>query len=88
MSVWYKFCVISGDKTVEIRYCQILNKVLPPEIRVLAWAPVHPEFSARYVFVEICTKVENMWMDLNSIFLDNKKNVAEMVRFDKVEWIR
>ena len=36
-----------GDKTAEIRYVHILNKVLPSEIRVLAWAPVDPEFSAR-----------------------------------------
>ncbi|CAL1543678.1 unnamed protein product [Lymnaea stagnalis] len=37
-----------GDTTTEIRYAHILNKVLPPEIRVLAWAPVDPEFSARF----------------------------------------
>ncbi len=38
-----------GDKTVEIRYCHLLNKVLPPEIRVLAWCPVPRDFSARSV---------------------------------------
>ncbi|XP_078508801.1 tRNA pseudouridine(38/39) synthase isoform X2 [Lissotriton helveticus] len=32
----------------EIRYAHILNRVLPPDIRVLAWAPVEPEFSARF----------------------------------------
>ncbi|XP_042202439.1 tRNA pseudouridine(38/39) synthase [Callorhinchus milii] len=32
----------------EIRYVHILNRVLPPDIRVLAWAPVRPEFSARF----------------------------------------
>jgi len=32
----------------EIRYVYILNRVLPPEIRVLAWCPVHPTFSARF----------------------------------------
>ncbi|KAL5015313.1 hypothetical protein ScPMuIL_009583 [Solemya velum] len=37
-----------GDKTTEIRYVHILNKVLPPEIRVLAWAPVTSDFSARF----------------------------------------
>ena len=37
-----------GDKTVEIRYVHILNKVLPSEIRVLAWAPVDTDFSARW----------------------------------------
>ncbi|KAI8520930.1 tRNA pseudouridine synthase 3 [Branchiostoma belcheri] len=35
-------------KTTEIKYVYILNKVLPPDIRVLAWAPVDPDFSARF----------------------------------------
>ncbi|KAH9504417.1 tRNA pseudouridine synthase 3 [Bulinus truncatus] len=38
----------TGDVNTEIRYVYILNKVLPPEIRVLAWAPVDPDFSARF----------------------------------------
>ncbi|XP_019625002.1 PREDICTED: tRNA pseudouridine(38/39) synthase-like [Branchiostoma belcheri] len=37
-----------GDNTTEIKYVYILNKVLPPDIRVLAWAPVDPDFSARF----------------------------------------
>ncbi|RUS72416.1 hypothetical protein EGW08_019821, partial [Elysia chlorotica] len=37
-----------GDNTTEIRYAHMLNKVLPPEIRVLAWAPVNINFSARF----------------------------------------
>lgn len=37
-----------GEKTTEIRYVHILNKVLPPEIRILAWAPVSDNFSARF----------------------------------------
>ena len=41
----------AGDKTSEIRYCHILNKVLPPEIRCLAWVPVHTDFSARLVIL-------------------------------------
>jgi len=32
----------------EIRYVFILNRVLPPEIRVLSWCPVDPLFSARF----------------------------------------
>jgi len=46
----WQIVFILGDKTVEIRYIHILNKVLPHEIRVLAWCPVEPEFSARYVW--------------------------------------
>lgn len=36
----------------EIRYTHILNRVLPPDIRVLAWAPVEPSFSARFSCLE------------------------------------
>ncbi|KAJ7305073.1 hypothetical protein JRQ81_010885 [Phrynocephalus forsythii] len=32
----------------EIRYTHMLNQVLPPDIRVLAWAPVESSFSARF----------------------------------------
>ncbi|XP_071625269.1 tRNA pseudouridine(38/39) synthase [Heliangelus exortis] len=32
----------------ELRYTHMLNRVLPPDIRVLAWAPVEPHFSARF----------------------------------------
>lgn len=36
----------------EIRYTHILNRVLPPDIRVLAWASVEPSFSARFSGLE------------------------------------
>jgi tRNA pseudouridine38/39 synthase len=32
----------------ELRYVLILNRILPPSIRVLAWSPVSDEFSARF----------------------------------------
>ncbi|KAH7924352.1 tRNA pseudouridine synthase [Leucogyrophana mollusca] len=32
----------------ELRYVSVLNRVLPPTIRVLAWSPVAPTFSARF----------------------------------------
>lgn len=33
----------------EIPYCQILNRLLPPDIRMLAWCPTPPlDFSARF----------------------------------------
>nr|SVE75194.1 EOG090X083V [Daphnia dolichocephala] len=34
--------------TDEIAYVSILNKVLPPEIRIIAWAPVEKTLSARF----------------------------------------
>ncbi|NXL68398.1 PUS3 synthase, partial [Chordeiles acutipennis] len=40
----------SKDKSEEeeLRYTHILNRVLPPDIRALAWAAVEPNFSARF----------------------------------------
>ncbi|KAK3387108.1 pseudouridine synthase [Podospora didyma] len=33
----------------EIAYCKVLNRILPPDIRVIAWAPtLSPDFSARF----------------------------------------
>ena len=38
----------SSSITPEIDYAAILNKLLPPTIRILAWSPVQPTFSARF----------------------------------------
>lgn len=32
----------------EIPYCKILNRLLPPNIRCIAWCPVPSDFSARF----------------------------------------
>jgi tRNA pseudouridine38/39 synthase len=37
-----------GDKSTEISYIQILNRLLPEEIRVISWTPVSLDFSARF----------------------------------------
>nr|XP_003417471.1 tRNA pseudouridine(38/39) synthase [Loxodonta africana]XP_010595442.1 tRNA pseudouridine(38/39) synthase [Loxodonta africana]XP_023412838.1 tRNA pseudouridine(38/39) synthase [Loxodonta africana]XP_023412839.1 tRNA pseudouridine(38/39) synthase [Loxodonta africana]XP_023412840.1 tRNA pseudouridine(38/39) synthase [Loxodonta africana]XP_023412841.1 tRNA pseudouridine(38/39) synthase [Loxodonta africana] len=42
----------ANDSAKEIRYTHILNRVLPPDIRILAWAPVEPAFSARFSCLE------------------------------------
>ncbi|CAN0067146.1 unnamed protein product [Ectocarpus fasciculatus] len=38
----------AGGEIAEIDYCGILNRVLPPGVRALAWAPVTEGFSARF----------------------------------------
>ena len=38
----------SDPEPEEIRYVHILNRILPPEVRVLAWCPIDPTFSARF----------------------------------------
>jgi tRNA pseudouridine38/39 synthase len=39
-----------GGNTVEeeLDYPKLLNRVLPADIRVLAWCPAPPDFSARF----------------------------------------
>jgi len=32
----------------EMDYVNILNRILPPDIRILAWSPIKPSFNARY----------------------------------------
>ena len=41
-----------GDKEVELPYVRMLNAVLPSEIRVLSWAPVEANFSARFSCIQ------------------------------------
>lgn len=38
----------SGGATAELPYVKMLNRVLPPDIRALGWAPVPSGFSARF----------------------------------------
>ncbi|XP_066495525.1 tRNA pseudouridine(38/39) synthase [Tiliqua scincoides] len=38
----------ANSASEEICYTHILNRVLPPDIRILAWAPVDSSFSARF----------------------------------------
>ncbi|KAF8438561.1 pseudouridine synthase [Boletus edulis BED1] len=39
---------VPPPRTQELHYVSILNRILPPTIRVLAWSPVSPDFSARH----------------------------------------
>lgn len=38
----------AGDPADELNYVNLLNRVLPPDIRALAWAPVPGTFDARF----------------------------------------
>ncbi|KAF9238321.1 pseudouridine synthase [Melanogaster broomeanus] len=50
VSLWVRSALpVNGAKPPEeLHYVSILNRVLPPTIRVLAWSPVSPDFSARF----------------------------------------
>lgn len=39
---------VAKRRKTEFNYIQLLNRILPPTIRVIAWAPVEPSFSARF----------------------------------------
>ncbi|CAM9801644.1 unnamed protein product [Chrysoparadoxa australica] len=39
---------VAGRPVTEYNYCNILNQLLPPAIRTLAWVPVTEKFSARF----------------------------------------
>jgi hypothetical protein len=39
---------VSLPETIELRYPQTLNGILPPSIRVYAWSPILPTFSVRF----------------------------------------
>ncbi|KAH8114897.1 tRNA pseudouridine synthase [Phellopilus nigrolimitatus] len=38
----------SVEREQELRYVSILNRILPPTIRILAWSPIDPSFSSRF----------------------------------------
>ncbi|XP_023064348.1 tRNA pseudouridine(38/39) synthase isoform X1 [Piliocolobus tephrosceles] len=54
----------------EIRYTHILNRVLPPDIRILAWAPVEPSFSARFSCLERTYRYFFPRADLDIVAMD------------------
>ncbi|KAJ6593151.1 pseudouridine synthase [Mycena capillaripes] len=46
ISLWVRSALESAK--AEHSYTLILNRILPPTIRILAWSPVAPEFSSRF----------------------------------------
>ncbi|OUM66275.1 hypothetical protein PIROE2DRAFT_36365, partial [Piromyces sp. E2] len=38
----------NGEDTEELAYCTILNRLLPPDIRIISWSPVDKNFNARF----------------------------------------
>lgn len=60
-----------NDAAKEIRYTHILNRVLPPDIRVLAWAPVEPSFSARFSCLERTYRYFFPHADLDIVTMNN-----------------
>ena len=43
-----KIATVEQQSSKDLRYLHALNAILPPSIRVYAWAPVAPTFSARF----------------------------------------
>ena len=83
----------------EYPYAKILNNLLPPEIRVLGWAPVSDEFSARfsattrtyrYFFVQRQLNLERMQQGLECLVGKHdfrnfcKMDVEKVYNFERV----
>lgn len=49
------------EEVTEMDYCGMLNRVLPPEIRALAWAPVTAGFSARFSCSDRTYRFSLLW---------------------------
>ncbi|ORX64886.1 tRNA pseudouridine synthase, partial [Anaeromyces robustus] len=39
---------VKQSQTEELAYCTILNRLLPPDIRIISWSPVDKNFNARF----------------------------------------
>ncbi|XP_009869823.1 PREDICTED: tRNA pseudouridine(38/39) synthase-like, partial [Apaloderma vittatum] len=61
-----------GEEEEELRYTHILNRVLPPDIRVLAWAPGAPDFCMMAVLFLIGQRMESP--EIIDELLDVEKN--------------
>ncbi|KAF8519337.1 pseudouridine synthase [Hysterangium stoloniferum] len=48
ISLWVRSAITKTASVGEIAYIQVLNRVLPPTIRILCWSPVSDTFSARF----------------------------------------
>jgi hypothetical protein len=45
-----------GKSRKEVEYIKTINRLLPPDVRALAWSPVTKDFNARYLSF-ICENV-------------------------------
>eukprot|EP00079_Xenopus_tropicalis_P029983 XP_012825700.1 PREDICTED: tRNA pseudouridine(38/39) synthase isoform X2 [Xenopus tropicalis] len=79
----------SGDGKPEIRYVHILNRVLPPDIRVLSWAAVPPSFSARfscrsrtYRYLFPCAQLDVEAMDKAARLLEGTHDFRNLCKMD------
>ncbi|XP_018089389.1 pseudouridine synthase 3 L homeolog isoform X1 [Xenopus laevis] len=79
----------SAEGKPEIRYVHILNRVLPPDIRVLSWAPVLPSFSARfscgsrtYRYLFPCAQLDVEAMDKAARLLEGTHDFRNLCKMD------
>ncbi|XP_015904921.1 tRNA pseudouridine(38/39) synthase isoform X1 [Parasteatoda tepidariorum] len=57
----------------EIDYPTILNRVLPPEIRIIGWAPVDPLFSSRF---DCTSRIYKYWFPLANLNIEEMKKAG------------
>ncbi|CAL8072428.1 unnamed protein product [Orchesella dallaii] len=63
--------IVDGQETID--YCNLLNRVLPREIRAVAWAPVLKGFSARF---DCIRRTYNYYFPRGGLNLQNMQTAA------------
>jgi len=69
----------SGDDSNELPYCKMLNRLLPKDIRIVAWSPVKEDFSARF---DCGSRTYKYWFPRGDLDVDVCTFVDKFVNFD------
>ncbi|KAK3921401.1 tRNA pseudouridine(38/39) synthase [Frankliniella fusca] len=67
---------LDSDPSKELPYCKILNRLLPSEIRAVAWRPAPSDFSARFDCVQ---RTYKYYFPKGSLNLDAMRKAAQYV---------
>ncbi|XP_050531593.1 tRNA pseudouridine(38/39) synthase isoform X2 [Daktulosphaira vitifoliae] len=66
----------NGNDYNELNYCKILNRLLPKNIRVIAWSPVPEDFSARF---DCISRTYKYWFPRGNLDVDLMNNAIQQI---------
>ncbi|XP_050437562.1 tRNA pseudouridine(38/39) synthase [Adelges cooleyi] len=66
----------NGNNSKELNYCKMLNRLLPKDIRVIAWSPVIDNFSARF---DCTSRTYKYWFPRGNLDIDIMNNAVQHV---------
>lgn len=67
----------NGKDNNELPYCKMLNRILPKDIRIVAWSPVNDDFSARF---NCGSRTYKYWFPRGDLDID-VSNIVNYVKF-------